>query len=145
MHGLMMNTPLLISSIAEHGARNHGGREIVSITADNPRHRYTYRECFARAKQLASALDRLGLTHGDRIATICWNDHRHLEAYYGISGALFPLYETAPPGAVYCGKDSTVRRFQNVSTDRQSPAIIEISVKLRSANSTKPEGSLCMD
>jgi fatty-acyl-CoA synthase len=92
----MMDTPLLISSIAEHGAKNHGGREIVSITADNPRHRYTYRECFARAKQLASALDRLGLTHGDRIATICWNDYRHLEAYYGISGAGYVCHTINP-------------------------------------------------
>ena len=96
MHGLMMGTPLLISSIAEHGAKNHGGREIVSITADNPRHRYTYRECFARAKQLASALDGLSLTHGDRIATICWNDHRHLEAYYGISGAGYVCHTINP-------------------------------------------------
>ena len=57
MLGLMMNTPLLISSIAEHGAKFHGGREIVSVTADNPLHRYTYRECVGRAKQLAKALN----------------------------------------------------------------------------------------
>ena len=68
MQGLMMNTPLLISSIAEHGAKFHGGREIVSVTADNPRHRYSYRECFARAKQLANALRTMGLEQGDRQA-----------------------------------------------------------------------------
>jgi len=96
MHGLMMGTPLLISSIAEHGAKNHGGREIVSITADNPRHRYTYKECFARVRQLANALDGLGLNHGDRIATICWNDYRHLEAYYGVSGAGYVCHTVNP-------------------------------------------------
>jgi len=87
MQGLMMNTPLLVSSIAEHGAKFHGGREIVSVTADNPRHRYSYRECIARAKQLANALAAMGLERGDRAATLAWNDYRHLECYYGISGA----------------------------------------------------------
>ena len=79
MYGLMMNRPLLISSIAEHGASYHGSREIVSVTADNPRHRYTYGECIDRAKQLANALDKLGVEQGDRVATIAWNDYRHLE------------------------------------------------------------------
>jgi acyl-CoA synthetase (AMP-forming)/AMP-acid ligase II len=96
MLGLMMNTPLLISSIAEHGAKFHGSREIVSITADNPRHRYTYRECIGRARQLANALTKLGLERGDRVATIAWNDYRHLEAYYGVSGAGFVCHTINP-------------------------------------------------
>ncbi len=91
-----MNTPLLISSIAEHGAQFHGSREIVSVTADNPRHRYTYRECIARAKQLANALGKLGLEHGDRVATIAWNDYRHLESYYGMSGAGYVCHTINP-------------------------------------------------
>ncbi|MDH3552920.1 MAG: AMP-binding protein, partial [Gammaproteobacteria bacterium] len=96
MQGLMMNTPLLISSIAEHGAQYHGGREIVSVTADNPRHRYTYRECVGRAKQLANALGTLGLEQGDRVATLAWNDYRHLEAYYAISGSGFVCHTINP-------------------------------------------------
>jgi len=96
MLGLMMNTPLLISSIAEHGARFHGGREIVSITADNPLHRYTYRECVGRAKQLANALNGMGAKQGDRVATLAWNDYRHLEAYYGISGAGYVCHTINP-------------------------------------------------
>jgi fatty-acyl-CoA synthase len=96
MQGLMMDTPLLISALAEHAARNYGEREIVSVTVDNPRHRYTYRECFARTKQLANALERLGLARGDRVATLCWNDYRHLEAYYGISGAGFVCHTINP-------------------------------------------------
>ena len=96
MLGLMMNTPLLISSIAEHGAKFHGSREIVSVTADNPRHRYTYRECIDRAKQLANALGKLGLNTGDRVATLAWNDYRHLESYYGISGAGYVCHTINP-------------------------------------------------
>jgi len=96
MHGLMMDAPLLISSIAEHAAKNHGDREIMSITADNPEHRYTYRECFARSKQLANALDRLGTSRGDRVATLAWNDYRHLEMYYGVSGAGYVCHTINP-------------------------------------------------
>jgi fatty-acyl-CoA synthase len=82
MNGLMMDIPLTITSIVRHAERVHGHKEIVSITRDNPRHRYTYRECFARARQLANVLQAWGLDHGDRIATLAWNDYRHLETYY---------------------------------------------------------------
>ena len=70
-----MNTPLLISSIAEHGARFHGDREIVSVTVDNPRHRYSFRKAIDRSRQLANALDKLGLDRDDRVATLAWNCH----------------------------------------------------------------------
>jgi acyl-CoA synthetase (AMP-forming)/AMP-acid ligase II len=96
MNGLMMDMPLLISSLAEHADRNFGNREIVSITSDNPMHRYTYSECFARARQLANALDRLGLDHGDRVATLAWNDYRHLETYYAVSGAGYVCHTINP-------------------------------------------------
>ena len=96
MHGLMMDTPLLISSLADHAARNFGDREIVSITVDNPLHRYSYEDCFARVGQLANALVKLGLNDGDRVATLCWNDYRHLEAYYAISGAGYVCHTINP-------------------------------------------------
>ena len=91
-----MDRPLLISSIAEHASKFHGDREIVSVTADNPRHRYTIRDAVARSRQVANALDKLGLSHGDRVATIAWNDYRHLELYYGISGAGYVCHTINP-------------------------------------------------
>ncbi|AGP31860.1 long-chain fatty acid--CoA ligase [Corynebacterium terpenotabidum] len=87
MFGLMMDTPLLISSIARHADRRFGDQEIVSFTIDNPRHRYTYRDAFARARKLANALAQAGLKEGDRVATLAWNDYRHFELYYGVSGS----------------------------------------------------------
>jgi fatty-acyl-CoA synthase len=96
MHGLMMDTPLLISSIAMHAEKFHGDREIVSVTMDNPRHRYTIREAVSRARKLANALDNLGLGRGDRVATIAWNDYRHLEIYYGVSGAGYVCHTINP-------------------------------------------------
>ena len=91
-----MNRPLLISSIAEHADRFHPDSEIVSVTGDNPRHEYRYRDCFARARRVASALEKLGLGLGDRVATLAWNDYRHVEAYYGISGAGFVCHTINP-------------------------------------------------
>ena len=96
MRALMMDTPLLVSSILRHADRNYFDREIVSVTADNPTHRYTYGQCFARARQLANALDGLGLSKGDRVATLAWNDYRHLEAYYGIGGAGYVCHTINP-------------------------------------------------
>ena len=96
MQGLMMARPLTISAIADHAERYHGDREIVSVTADDPRHRYTYGEAIRRARKLASALTGLGLKAGDRVGTFAWNDYRHLEAYYGVSGAGFVCHTINP-------------------------------------------------
>ena len=86
MHGLIMDRPLMISSLLEFGARYHAGSEIVSRSVEGPIHRYTMADAHARAKQLAKAMTRLGVTEGDRIATIAWNGYRHFELYFGISG-----------------------------------------------------------
>src|SRR6516162_2927813 len=86
MRGLMMDRPLLIQSLIRYAARYHAETEIVSRTTEGPLHRYTYADAESRAKQLAKALIRLGVGFGDRVATIAWNNHRHFEAYYAISG-----------------------------------------------------------
>ena len=96
MLGLMMDRPLLISSIAEHATKFHPQSRIVSVTGDNPRHEYSYAECFGRAAQVAHALTGLGLKRSDRVATLAWNDYRHMEAYYGISGAGFVCHTINP-------------------------------------------------
>ena len=50
MQGLMMDEPLLVSSLLEHAALNHADTEIVSRTCEGTIHRYTYREANRRAK-----------------------------------------------------------------------------------------------
>lgn len=92
----MMDTPLLISSIVENADINFHNREIVSVTADESLHRYTYKDCFRRVRKLANALEKLGLSHGDRVATMAWNDYRHLEAYYAIGGAGYVCHTINP-------------------------------------------------
>jgi fatty-acyl-CoA synthase len=86
MQGLMMDVPLLISSLIRHAERHHGDTEIVSRLVEGGIHRYNYREAHRRARQLAKALGALGVNKGDRVGTLAWNGYRHLEAFYGISG-----------------------------------------------------------
>ncbi|RJG07934.1 fatty-acid--CoA ligase [Noviherbaspirillum cavernae] len=85
--GQMMSQPLLISSIIQHADRYFGSNEIVSRRVEGDIHRYTYRDCHKRARQMANALDALGVRIGDRVATLAWNGYRHLELYYAISGS----------------------------------------------------------
>ena len=97
MQGQMMNQPLIVSSLIEHAERFHGDTEIVSRTVEglsaddggainNCVHRYTYADAHQRSKQLANALQTLGIQTGDRVGTLAWNGYRHFELYYAISG-----------------------------------------------------------
>ena len=86
MFGLMQDRPLLISSLIEFAALNHREVEIVSRTVEGHVHRYTYENCAVRSRQLAKALETLGVEKGDRIGTLAWNGYRHVEIYYGVSG-----------------------------------------------------------
>ncbi len=96
MLGLMQSRPLLISGLADYASTWHGGREIVSRDAEGAIHRSTYAEVVARAKRLANALDALSASRGDRIATLAWNGHRHLEVYYGVTGSGRVLHTVNP-------------------------------------------------
>ncbi len=86
MLGLMQTQPLLISSIITHAARHHAEGEVVSRLGDGSLHRITYAGLERRARRLARALQSLGVQPGDRVATLAWNSHRHLEIYYAASG-----------------------------------------------------------
>jgi len=87
MLGLMMDQPLLISTLIRHADRHHGTAEIVTKTIEGALHRYTYRDAHARARRLANALRKLGVRETDRVATLAWNTHRHFEVYYAVAGS----------------------------------------------------------
>jgi acyl-CoA synthetase (AMP-forming)/AMP-acid ligase II len=94
--GQMMSQPLLISGIIQHADRHFGTNDIVSRRVEGDIHRYTYRDCHRRARQLANALEGLGVKMGDRVATLAWNGYRHLEAYYAVSGSGAVLHTVNP-------------------------------------------------
>lgn len=86
MRGRMMETPLLISSLIEHAGAVHGDQEIISRTVEGPIHRSDWATIRTRSKQLANRLADFGIQEGDRLGTLAWNTHRHLEIYFGVSG-----------------------------------------------------------
>ncbi len=85
--GGMQDWPLLTWRLLDHAALNHPDRAIVSLAVEGGVHRTTWGEVGARARRLASALTRLGVRPGDRVATLAWNTWRHVECLYGIGGA----------------------------------------------------------
>src|SRR6185295_4117783 len=90
MDGLMMDFPLTISAMLRRTESMFGHKEIVSRRADRTIERSNYATALGRARRLASALEARGVSRGDRVATLCWNHLRHLEAYFGVpsSGAV---------------------------------------------------------
>jgi len=96
MLGLMQDSPLLISSLIEHAARYHPAVEIVSQTCEGPTVRTNYRALRDRAAKLAQALIGLGVKPGDRVATLAWNTHRHMELYFAVSGIGAVLHTVNP-------------------------------------------------
>ncbi|PWR20297.1 long-chain-fatty-acid--CoA ligase [Zavarzinia aquatilis] len=86
MRGQMMDFPLTIASILEHAASCNPDQEIVSVEADGSRSRHTVAAFAEIASRTASLLLDLGVTPGTRVATLAWNNWRHLALYYAIPG-----------------------------------------------------------
>ncbi|WP_282021934.1 long-chain-fatty-acid--CoA ligase [Ruegeria faecimaris] len=96
MLGQMMTQPLLISSLIEHADRYHGQTEIYSVETDGSLTETNWSQVAESARKLGSALLGLGLEPHARIATLAWNNRRHLEIYYGTSGAGFVCHTVNP-------------------------------------------------
>jgi acyl-CoA synthetase (AMP-forming)/AMP-acid ligase II len=96
MLGLMQDQPLLISNLIDFAERHHADVEIVSRRVEGDIHRYTYKDAAQRSRQVANALDAMGLQFSDRVATLAWNGYRHFELYYGVSGSGRVLHTINP-------------------------------------------------
>ncbi|WP_374720781.1 long-chain fatty acid--CoA ligase [Peribacillus tepidiphilus] len=81
----MMNVPLTVGSLLERAEKFFAKKEVVSRTLSGI-HRFTYREIGQRTRRLAHALEKLGVQKGDRVGTLAWNHHRHLETYFAAPG-----------------------------------------------------------
>jgi 3-(methylthio)propionyl---CoA ligase len=96
MHGLMMDRQLVIPAIIDHAAQYHGDTEVVSVNTLGGQTRTNYAQIRARALRMASALEKRGMRRSDRIATIAWNNYRHIELYYAISGQGLVMHTINP-------------------------------------------------
>jgi len=91
-----MDFPLTIPAILRRAEALFGAKEIVSRLPGSGFHRYAYAQLGRRVRTLAVALRELGVRRGDRVATLCWNHHRHLEVYFG-APALGAVVHTLNP------------------------------------------------
>ena len=87
MQSTMMDVPLSLNHLLDRAGAIFARNEIVSRLPDKSLRRHTYGQYHRRTRALASALQGLGLKKGERVATLCWNHHAHLEAYFGIPAA----------------------------------------------------------
>src|SRR5262245_24290752 len=84
MRSTMMQTPLQVSRLLDHGSTVHGGAQVITWTTEGPR-RTSYAEVGAGAARLAHALrDDLGVTGDQRVGTLMWNNAEHLIAYLAV-------------------------------------------------------------
>lgn len=84
MHSQMMDFQLTLTPLVRRAEEVFATREMVSRLPDKSLHRQSYAAFSERVRRLASALTKLGLKPGDRVATLCWNHYAHLEAYFAI-------------------------------------------------------------
>lgn len=82
---MMMNVPLTIHSMMERAETLFPKKEIISRTHDRVT-TLTYKQIGERTRRLSSVLKKLGVNEGERIGTLAWNHHRHVEAYFAIPG-----------------------------------------------------------
>jgi fatty-acyl-CoA synthase len=87
MQTTMMNVPLSLNHLLERAGTLFAGNTVVSRLPDKSIRTHTYADIHRRTRALASALQQLGLRRGERVATLCWNHHAHLECYFGIPAA----------------------------------------------------------
>ena len=83
MKALMQDFPLTIHHILWRIEKLFARKEIGTLT-DKGVHRISYGETALRVRRLAAALQNLGVREGDCIATLAWNNSRHLELYYAV-------------------------------------------------------------
>ncbi len=95
--------PLTVTAMLEHGITvfNRSECRTWQGSADAGSRVATFAEIGANAQRLANALAGLGVGHGDRVGTLCWNSQEHLEAYFAVpcmGAVLHTLNLRLPPG-----------------------------------------------
>ena len=96
MFGKMMHQPLLISNLIEHAAKYHADTAVISREVSGEITTTHWLQVQQNSKRLANALKSLNVEQGDRLATIAWNNHRHLESWYAISGSGYVCHTINP-------------------------------------------------
>ncbi len=78
-----MQTQLNLTTMVKHAANYFADKTVISRTLGGVQ-TISYKEITERIHRLAGVLKSLGVEKGDKVGTIAWNHHRHLEAYFAI-------------------------------------------------------------
>jgi fatty-acyl-CoA synthase len=90
LNDLMMSYPLTLTHFFERSRKLFAKKTIATRVPGHALFRHTYADFAERTMRLAGVLRELGIRKGDRVATLAWNSHRHLEVYWAapLSGAV---------------------------------------------------------
>ncbi|MBW3534134.1 MAG: long-chain-fatty-acid--CoA ligase [Gemmatimonadetes bacterium] len=83
----MMDRPLMLDRLLQRAATWFGEKEVVTAWEGGARMALPWREVLERAERVGGAMAALGVVQGDRVASLAWNTHRHLELYFGVPAA----------------------------------------------------------
>ncbi|RZJ46319.1 MAG: AMP-dependent synthetase [Brevundimonas sp.] len=84
--GPIQDYALTVDRFLDHGAKWHGEARVITADAAGNDAVIGYAALRDRANRLSGALLDLGLSPGDRIATLAWNTQHHVEVWYGAMG-----------------------------------------------------------
>ncbi len=84
--GAMQDWSMRISHVIDHAAQESPNREIVTHWADGTETRTNWAGIRHDARKMGQALEALGLTKGDRVASLAMNHSRHLVSWFGVAG-----------------------------------------------------------
>jgi len=106
LRALIMDVDLTVPAILERAERHFAGKAVISRSAGGVLDTYSYGEVADRVRRLGAALQGLGVREGDRVASVAWNSHRHLELYFAVPsiGAVLHTanFRLAPDELRYC-------------------------------------------
>ena len=94
-HAMPGGTPQTLRPFLWRAAKLYPDTEIVARTHEGIV-RYDYATYAEQTAKLANALDAAGYGDGERLATFCWNHHRHFETYFGVPGMGAQLHTINP-------------------------------------------------
>ena len=109
MKSTMMNVPLSLNHLLERAGTLFPSSEIVSRRPDKSLARHSFGAYYRRTRAFASALQKLGLRKGERVATLCWNHHAHLECYFGVPAAGGVMHSLSPEEIGWIAADARDR------------------------------------
>ena len=84
--GAMQDYALTLDRFLGHAAKWHPQTEVVTALDEGAVQRIGYEALHARAKRVSAVLAGLGVSSGDRVATLAWNSQEHVESWFAIMG-----------------------------------------------------------